>query len=92
VVLGIVFTVLENTKYKEYTPSPTGMGIGMLVPGSAIIPMFLGSVVEVIWGKVHKKSYDTHLTPVASGFIAGEALVAVILPILVALGVMTLQP
>lgn len=92
VFLGILFTVLESTKYKEWTPSPTGWGIGMLVPGSAIIPMFLGSVVEVIWKRAHKKSYDTHLTPVASGFIAGEALVAVVLPILVAIGLMKLQP
>jgi len=92
VILGVIFTVIESTSFKKYTPSPTGIGIGMLVPGSAIITMFLGSVIEVIWGKVDKKSYDKHLVPVASGFVAGEALVAVVLPILVAIGLMKLQP
>lgn len=92
VILGVIFTVIEGTRFKQYTPSPTGIGIGMLVPGSAIITMFLGSVVEVLWGKLDKKSYDKHLVPVASGFVAGEALVAVVLPILVAIGLMKLQP
>jgi uncharacterized oligopeptide transporter (OPT) family protein len=92
VVLGIVFTILESTSLKKWTPSPTGIGIGMLVPASAIITMFLGSVVEVVWARVHKKSYDRHLTPLASGFIAGEAIVAVVVPILVACGLLALQP
>lgn len=92
VVLGIVFTVLETTRYKHWTPSPTGLGIGMLVPASAVITMFLGSVVEVAWAKAHPKSYKQHLVPLASGFVAGEAIVAVLLPILVTLGVLHLQP
>ena len=81
---------LINFSRKKWTPSPTGIGIGMLVPASAIITMFLGSVVEVVWEKLDKKSYERHLTPVASGFIAGEAIVAVIVPILVACGLLTL--
>lgn len=92
VVLGVIFTLLEGTRFKKWTPSPTGLGIGMLVPASAIITMFLGSVVEIVWGKVHPKSHERHLTPLASGFIAGEAIVAVIVPILVAVGLLTLQP
>lgn len=91
-VLGVVFTLLEGTRFKRYTPSPTGLGIGMLVPASAVITMFLGSVVELLWARFHPKSYERHLTPLASGFIAGEAIVAVIIPILVAVGLLTLQP
>lgn len=91
VVLGIVFTVMESTKLKKWTPSPTGLGIGMLVPAAAIIPMFVGAVIDVVWGKVHPKSYERHLTPLASGFIAGEAIIAVVIPILVAVGLLTLK-
>jgi uncharacterized oligopeptide transporter (OPT) family protein len=54
--------------------------------------MFLGAVIESVWGRVAPKSHARHLTTLASGFIAGEAIVAVILPILVALGLLTLQP
>ena len=36
VVLGILFTVLEQKKeIRTWVPSPTGIGIGMLVPGAA---------------------------------------------------------
>ena len=86
VVLGVVFTIIEDTKWKKYCPSPTGLGIGMLVPGSAVITMFLGSLVAMAWPKPENQEGESRtLTALASGFIAGEALVAVIVPLLVAL-------
>ncbi|HVP37794.1 MAG TPA: OPT/YSL family transporter [Candidatus Saccharimonadales bacterium] len=89
--LGIVFTGLEqNRKIRTWVPSPTGLGIGMLVPAGAVATMFLGGVVEWTWRKLHPDSAEKYVIPVASGFIAGEALVAVILPILIAVKV--LQP
>jgi uncharacterized oligopeptide transporter (OPT) family protein len=87
-VLGILFTVLEDRKIK-WVPSPTGAAIGMLVPASVIIVMFLGSVVDVVWRRVNRASNAAYLVPLASGLIAGEAIVAVIIPLLVALGVIS---
>ena len=92
VVLGIVFTVLEGTKWKSKVPSPTGIGIGMLVPASAIITMFLGGLTALAWNRSAPRQAEKHLVPLASGFIAGEAIVAVIIPILVALHFVHLQP
>lgn len=78
-VLGVVFTVLEsNKKLKKYIPSPTGIGIGILVPFLVVFTMFLGGVVGWIWEKLSKKTSDIYMVPLGSGFIAGEALVAVI--------------
>ena len=93
VVLGIVFTVIEGTRWKKHCPSPTGIGIGMLVPGSAIVTMFLGALVALAWPKSrgNGESENRTLTALASGFIAGEALIAVIVPILVAVGWVVLQ-
>ncbi|MEY4374679.1 MAG: hypothetical protein RL760_846 [Candidatus Eisenbacteria bacterium] len=95
VVLGILFTVLEGTKWRKWCPSPTGVGIGMLVPGSAIVTMFLGAVVAALWPKSKENrtsdGENRTLTALASGFIAGEAIVAVIVPILVALGIVHLM-
>jgi len=77
-VLGIAFTVMENfPKLKKYTPSPTGIGIGMLVPFSVISTMFIGGVIGYVWEKTHKQTADTYMVPLASGLIAGEALIAV---------------
>jgi uncharacterized oligopeptide transporter (OPT) family protein len=88
VALGILFTVLEDRRFK-WVPSPTGAAIGMLVPASVIIVMFLGSVVDTIWRRVNPASNTAYMVPLASGLIAGEAIVAVVIPLLVALGVIS---
>jgi len=91
-VLGIVFTVIEGTRWKKFCPSPTGIGIGMLVPGSAIVTMFLGGLAALAWPKPADKEGESRtLTALASGFIAGEALIAVVVPVLVALGLVVLR-
>jgi uncharacterized oligopeptide transporter (OPT) family protein len=87
VVLGVVFTVLEqNPRWRTWVPSPTGIGIGMLVPASAVATMFLGALLEFVLRRTRPKGAQVWLLPLASGFIAGEALVAIVLPILIALG------
>jgi uncharacterized oligopeptide transporter (OPT) family protein len=78
-VLGIVFTVLEsNKKIKKWVPSPTGIGIGILVSFLVVFAMFIGGVVSALWEKIDRKSADSYMIPLGSGLIAGEALVAVI--------------
>ncbi|MBL8858140.1 MAG: OPT/YSL family transporter [Planctomycetes bacterium] len=91
VVLGVVFTVLEQFKsIKRWVPSPTGIGIGMLVPATAVATMFIGAVIDVVWRSVDKKSPDSKILPLASGFIAGEAVIVVVLSILYATKVLHL--
>jgi uncharacterized oligopeptide transporter (OPT) family protein len=85
-VLGVLLTVLEaKPEWHTFVPSPTSIGIGMLVPFSVVSTMFLGGFWGWIWAKLGKKSYNTYSTPLASGLIAGEAIVAVVIPLLVAL-------
>jgi uncharacterized oligopeptide transporter (OPT) family protein len=78
-VIGVLFTILETRPgLKKYIPSPTGMGIGIIVPLSVVFTMFLGGIAGYIWEKKYKASATVYLLPVASGLIAGEALVAVV--------------
>ena len=84
-ILGCVFTVLESTKWKNFVPSPTGVGIGILVPFQVVSTMFVGGLIGYFWEKKHKQSADVLMVPLASGFIAGEALVAVLGSIYLAL-------
>jgi uncharacterized oligopeptide transporter (OPT) family protein len=78
-VLGIVFTVLEaNPKLRKFVPSPTGMGIGILVGFNVVVVMALGGVIGYVWEKKNKASADLFLLPLGSGLIAGEAIVAVL--------------
>src|SRR6266850_3498557 len=85
-LLGIAFAILEN-RGARWVPSPTAVGIGMLVPAAVILVMFLGSVVERIWWRTDRKTNGLYMVPLASGLIAGEAIVAVIIPLLVVLGI-----
>ncbi|MBK6917345.1 MAG: OPT/YSL family transporter [Deltaproteobacteria bacterium] len=90
VVLGVVFTVLEqNRRWHRFVPSPTGIGIGMLVPASAVVTMFVGAVIAAAVSRRRGGQQPPWMLPLASGFIAGEALVAVIIPMLIVLGVMS---
>jgi uncharacterized oligopeptide transporter (OPT) family protein len=87
-VLGAIFAVMEqNETVRRWTPSPVALSLGLLLPFSSISTMFLGAVVGAIWMARHPASAGRYLIAVASGFIAGEALVAVMAPALIALGI-----
>jgi uncharacterized oligopeptide transporter (OPT) family protein len=86
-ILGVVLAVLESRRVK-WVPSATGVGIAMLVPAAVILMMFVGGLVELVWRRRNRPSYDAYMTPLASGFIAGEAIVAVLVPLLVILGIL----
>jgi len=89
--VGVVLTLVEqNKQWRSFVPSPTGMGIAMLIPISAVTVIFLGAAADAVWARVSRASHERYSIPVASGLIAGEALVAVVIPLLVTLGVMRL--
>jgi uncharacterized oligopeptide transporter (OPT) family protein len=60
----------------------------MVVPAPVIFVMFLGSVVDRVWWRTDRGSHQSHMVPLASGLIVGEAIVAVIVPLLVLLGIL----
>ena len=84
-ILGIVLAIVESRGI-DWVPSPTAVGIGALVPFAVIVVMFLGGVIERVWRRVDKGSNELYMVPLASGLIAGEAIIAVIIPLLVAIG------
>ena len=84
-------TLLEQRKsWRPFVPSPTGVGIAMLIPISAVTVIFLGAALDAIWARVSPASHARYSIPIASGLIAGEALVAVAIPPLVTFGLMRL--
>jgi uncharacterized oligopeptide transporter (OPT) family protein len=90
-LIGTALTVLEQRKgWRNFIPSPTGMGIAMLIPVNAVTVIFVGAALDTIWSKVAPASHERYSIPIASGLIAGEALVAVAIPLLVTIGLMKL--
>ena len=86
IVLGIALTLLAE-RWAELVPSPSAIGIGMLIPASVLMTFILGGVGQFVWSRVSPKSEEEYRIPLASGLIAGEALLAVVLAILAAAGV-----
>ena len=70
---------------KKWLPSATGLGIGMMVPGSVVFVMVLGGILMSLWSRLDRSSADRLGMPLASGLIAGEAVMAIIIPALIAL-------
>ena len=62
----------------------------MLIPFNAVTGIFAGAMLDRIWKRVAPRSHAQYSVPAASGLIAGEALVAVAIPILVTFGLMRL--
>jgi uncharacterized oligopeptide transporter (OPT) family protein len=80
VLPGTLIVALES-RWGAFLPSPTAVGIGMLIPGAAMMPMIAGGLAQRVWKKFSARSEDVYCLPVASGFIAGEALVVLVFAI-----------
>jgi uncharacterized oligopeptide transporter (OPT) family protein len=86
-LLGIALAVAERLaprRLQPLVPSPAGLGIAMVIPGSNAISMFLGALGTWTWRRFARASADRYVTPVASGLIAGESLMGVLVALLVA--------
>ena len=87
--VGIVLTLLSEKlgeKAAEKVPSPSAIGIGMLIPASVLITFVLGGIAQFIWARSAKESEEQIRIPLASGLIAGEAILAVVQAMLAAGG------
>jgi uncharacterized oligopeptide transporter (OPT) family protein len=89
-VIGILLAVLAETRFGKHVPSPTAIGIGIVVPGLVVFTMLIGSILQVIWRRIHAPSERSLAVALASGLIAGEAIVAVLIPLLIAIGILSL--
>jgi len=80
VVVGVLLTYFEATR--KWLPSPTGVGLGMLIAPNYVLPMVVGGLIQWGWQRANPKQEEEMNTPIASGFIVGEALLALIIPLL----------
>ncbi len=81
-VVGVVLTLLEATRIGRFVPSPSAIGLGMLIPGFAVFPMVIGGIAQALWRRASPRTEGVYDIPLASGFITGEALVLLVLAVL----------
>jgi OPT family oligopeptide transporter len=91
-VVGITLAVIEvkvPKAYKKWVPSPSGLGIAMVLPAWNAIMMCLGAgLAELVRRQKGEKAGDAMVMPIGSGFVAGESLMGVCIKVLIAVGVM----
>lgn len=90
--LGIALALVERfapKAWKPWVPSPSGLGIAMVIPGSNAVAMFLGSAVAEWTRRKHPAAAERLVVPVSSGLIAGESLMGIVVALLVVAGVLS---
>ena len=88
--LGTALALLEKfapLRLRPLLPSPSGLGIAMVIPGSNCIAMFLGAALAEGMRRKTPALAEKTVVPVASGLIAGESLMGILIAVLIVTGV-----
>lgn len=91
-LLGTALALLERfapPRAKAWIPSPAGLGIALVVPGSNAIAMFLGGLAAHLLRRHRPAFASRYVVPIGSGLIAGESLMGVAVAILIVAGVLS---
>jgi len=89
-VLGVLMTVLElvSPKIKRFMPSPIGLGLAMVIPFWNSLSMFIGALIALLIERRSAALADKAVIPFASGVIAGESILGIIIALLISAGVL----
>ncbi len=90
-LIGILIPVLERllpVKARPFVPSAMGLGLAFVIPFWNTLSIFVGALIAWIMTKRARDLASTYIIPVASGLIAGESLVGVMVALLSMLGIM----
>lgn len=89
-LLGIALVLLETfcPRLKKYIPSPTAFGLAFTLPAYNSIAIFIGGCAALWIEKKNPALAEKTVVPVASGFIAGESMMGILIAILVVIGVL----
>ncbi len=77
---GTALAIFERLfpKGRQWLPSATGLGLGMLLPFATSLSFAIGAGLAWAFGRIDRRQADRFVIPIASGVIAGESIVGVI--------------
>jgi uncharacterized oligopeptide transporter (OPT) family protein len=81
IVFGVVVTLLEHyvPKTRKFLPTPTGLGLALVLPFMDSLAIFLGALTAWVLAKSAPATAERHTVPFSSGIIAGESIAAVLI-------------
>jgi OPT family oligopeptide transporter len=80
-VVGAILALGEGLapkRFRNWIPSPTGLGLGMILPFFYPFAFLLGALFKTVCDRLNKDWATKYVTPIAAGGIAGESIVGVI--------------
>jgi len=82
-VLGVLLPVIEylSPKSRSFLPSAMGLGLSWVIPFQNSLAFAIGAVIAWALLKINRRAGETFTVPIASGFVAGESLVAAFIAI-----------
>jgi hypothetical protein len=82
-LLGMLLPVCAKLfpKLGPCMPSAMGLGLAWVVPFQNSLSFAIGAVIVAIWEKLRKRQSDIYAVPIASGFVAGESMIAALIAI-----------
>lgn len=86
-LVGVALPLLEQilpAKTRRFMPSATGLGLAMVIPFFNSLGMFIGALMALVLEKFRPKVASSYIVPVASGIIAGESIMGIIIALLTA--------
>ncbi|MCP4734045.1 MAG: peptide transporter, partial [Bosea sp.] len=89
-VFGSVMAVLSKhgpASVRKYLPSGLAFGIAFIVPAYYSVAMFLGAMIFMVWKKKNPTAAEKLGFSIASGLIAGEGLMGIVVAVLTLLGI-----
>ncbi|MDX2201100.1 MAG: OPT/YSL family transporter [Phycisphaerae bacterium] len=83
---GIGLAVLAKAwpQSRGWLPSAAGLGMGWILPFSAVLAFAIGALIAAIWTLIHPRHAEQDQVATASGLVAGESLMAALGAIILA--------
>ena len=91
-IVGMILPLIERfapEKVRRFIPSATGIGLSMVIPFFNSLGMFIGALIALVLEKFKPKVASDYVVPVASGIIAGESIMGIIVALLMATGLLS---
>jgi uncharacterized oligopeptide transporter (OPT) family protein len=81
--VGVVFALLKKVKrIEKWLPSGMAFGVAFIVPAFYSVAMFAGAMIFLVWSRVNPVKSKSLGFSIASGLIAGEGLMGIIVALL----------
>jgi putative OPT family oligopeptide transporter len=87
-LLGLLISLISQSKWKKFLPSAFALGIALFLPAFISITIFLGSMIKYFLDKKYPAWMESYAIPLATGGIVGEAMIGILISILLISGLM----